>query len=118
MCSSDLYTMGTFQGNVYGVDLERRVFKFVVPAERCDEGVVLLAQVPLEVHVYSEEEEGIIGLYFHLVESVGIAHSPTGSSRVSCQSRRRAQVVGRGQEPRRRPHAVPWPREVHVCGCG
>ncbi|CAM0884953.1 unnamed protein product [Alopecurus aequalis] len=65
--------MGTFQGNVFVVDLQGQVFKLVAPAERCVDGVVLIAQVPLQVDEYSspEEDEDDIGLASHLVESSG-----------------------------------------------
>ncbi|XP_047053886.1 uncharacterized protein LOC124660140 [Lolium rigidum] len=65
-------TMGTFQGNVYVVDLQSRVFKFLSPEEQCDAEVALIAEVPLNVDVYlSEEEEDNIGLSDYLVESAG-----------------------------------------------
>jgi hypothetical protein len=65
--------MGTFQGDVYMIDLRRRILKFVAPAEHRDGGaVVLIAEVPLNIDVYlSQEEEDNIGLSYYLVESAG-----------------------------------------------
>jgi hypothetical protein len=112
--------MGTFQGDVYMIDLRRRILKFVAPAEHRDGGaVVLIAEVPLNIDVYlSQEEEDNIGLSYYLVESAGelllIRHCGRA---LKVFSPHRAQVVGGGQELRRLPCAVPWPREVLVCGC-
>jgi hypothetical protein len=64
-------TMGTFQGNVYAVDLCRQVSKFVTPAEECDGGVLIITEVPLNVYAHSEVGVDNNGLYHRLVESAG-----------------------------------------------
>ncbi|XP_051222166.1 uncharacterized protein [Lolium perenne] len=65
-------SMGAFHGNVYVVDLQRQLFKFISPAEQCDADVALIAQVPLNVDVYSDEdEEEEILFSYSLVESAG-----------------------------------------------
>jgi hypothetical protein len=46
-------TMGTFQGNVYVFNLQRQVSKFVTPAGECDDGVLLVAEVPPNVYLLS-----------------------------------------------------------------
>jgi hypothetical protein len=64
-------TMGTFQGNVYVVDLRTQVSKFVTPAGECDGGVLLVAKVPPNVDAHSEVGVDNNALSHHLVESAG-----------------------------------------------